>query len=189
MARWEPGASERLQVAALELFGENGYEQVTIAEIARLAGVTERTFYRYFGDKREVLFAGAAELEATMVDAVARTSPPADAARLAAVALDALGSAFPAERRAPAHRRERVLASQPALRERELLKLASLAQAMAAALVSQGIDVVRAAVAAESAIAVFRVGLARWLADGEERSLVELQRDTLAALRAVVMWV
>ena len=189
MVRWKPGAPERMRAAALELFGEAGYEQATVAQIARRAGVTERTFYRYFSDKREVLFAGSAELQRRMVDAVASAAPTADPARLVAIALDALASMFPAERREFARWRNAVLASEPALQERELLKLAALKQALAVALTDHGVEGVKAAVAAESAIGVFHVGFAHWIADGEERGLAELQREALAALRAVVMWV
>lgn len=189
MVRWEPGAPERLRAAAMALFAEAGYEQTTVAQIAERAGVTERTFYRYFSDKREVLFAGSAELQRRMVEAVTSAAPTADPARLVAVALDALASMFPAERREFARWRNAVLASEPALQERELLKLAALKQALSQALTDHGVDAVTAAVAAESAIGVFHVGFALWIADGEERDLQELQREALAALRAVVMWV
>ena len=59
MSRWEPDARGRLEKAALALYGERGFENTTVAEIADRAGLTERTFFRYFTDKREVLFAGA----------------------------------------------------------------------------------------------------------------------------------
>src|SRR5690242_4601605 len=62
MARWAPGASDRLQRAAMELFAEDGFEATTVAGIAGRAGVTERTFFRHFADKREVLFAGGEQL-------------------------------------------------------------------------------------------------------------------------------
>lgn len=189
MVRWEPGAADRLRAAALELFAETGYEQATVAQISHRAGVTERTFYRYFADKREVLFAGAEGLEQRMVDAVCSAPQTADAAKLVAVALESLASYFTADRRASSRQRQAVLDSQPALHERELLKLAALKKALAAALAGHGVDAVRAAVAAESAIGVFHVGFAHWIADGEERQLAELQREALAALRAIVMWV
>lgn len=189
MVRWEPGAPERLRVAALELFAENGYEQTTVAQIALRAGVTERTFYRYFADKREVLFAGSEELRRRMVEAVTAAPPTDDTARLVAVALDALASIFTADRRAHSRWRQAVLDSEPALRERELLKLATLTQALSTALTLHGVEPMKAAVASESAIGVFHVGFAHWIADGEERGLAELQREALAALRAVVMWV
>ena len=189
MVRWEPGAPGRLRVAAMELFEEHGYEQTTVAEIAERAGLTERTFFRYFADKREVLFFGAADLERSMVEAVTTAAPTPDAARLVALALEALASSFPDDRRPSSRRRQAVLDSQPALRERELLKLASLKNALAAALREHGVEAVRAAVAAESAIGVFSIAFTGWITPGQERGLAELQRDALAALRAVVMWV
>src|SRR5215472_3630839 len=77
MGRWEPDARGRLERAALELYGERGFEQTTVAEIAGRAGLTERTFFRHFADKREVLFAGSAALRDLIVNAV--TSAPASA--------------------------------------------------------------------------------------------------------------
>ncbi|MER7370487.1 helix-turn-helix domain-containing protein, partial [Nonomuraea wenchangensis] len=71
MGRWEPNARGRLEEAALELYGERGYEQTTVAEIARRAGLTERTFFRHFADKREVLFGGGTLLEERLTAAVA----------------------------------------------------------------------------------------------------------------------
>ncbi|MGV8910706.1 MAG: TetR family transcriptional regulator [Propionicimonas sp.] len=189
MVRWEPGAPGRLRIAALELFEESGYEQTTVAQIAERAGLTERTFYRYFADKREVLFFGAGELERSMIAAVVSAAPTPDAARLVTLALDALAGSFPDDRRSSSRRRQAVLDSQPALQERELLKLASLKRALAAALVGQGVDAARAVVAAESAIGVFSVAFTGWLGAGQERSLAELQREALATLRAIVMWV
>src|ERR1700690_3655774 len=94
MVRWEPGARGRLGQAAFELFLERGFEQVTVAEIAERAGLTERTFFRYFTDKREVLFAGAVVLSDLMVSAV--TNAPESAAPIDAIAaaLDAAGTMF-----------------------------------------------------------------------------------------------
>lgn len=189
MVRWEPGAFERLRSAALGLFEEVGYEQATVAGIAARAGVTERTFYRYFADKREVLFAGGEDLQQRMAEAVAAAPATADAARLMAVALDALATAFPDDLRPHARRRGAVVNGQAALREREMLKLAGIKAALASALEARGVEPVRAAVAAESAVGVFHVAFARWVAEGEQRSLADLQREALAELRAVVMWV
>ncbi len=189
MGRWPTGARERLRTAALDLFEQAGYEQVTVAEIAARAGVTERTFYRYFADKREVLFAGGDDLRRRMTDAVAAAAPTADAATLVSVALDALAAAFPDDFRPHARRRGALVNSQAALREREMLKLASLKEELASALEAHGVASVRAAVAAESAIGVFHVAFARWVGEDERRDLAQLQREALAELRAVVMWV
>jgi AcrR family transcriptional regulator len=84
MVRWEPNARGRLGQAAFELFTERGFEQVTVAEIAERAGLTERTFFRYFADKREVLFAGADGFQELFVSGVA--GAPDSAAPIDAVA-------------------------------------------------------------------------------------------------------
>ncbi len=101
MSRWEPNARGRLEQAALELYVERGFEQTTVAEIAERAGLTERTFFRHFADKREVLFAGAGTLRELLVSAVA--GAPASAAPIEAVA------AALADRRCPAPGAPRVL--------------------------------------------------------------------------------
>jgi AcrR family transcriptional regulator len=92
MGRWEPDARGRLEQAALALYGERGFEQTTVAEIAKRAGLTERTFFRYFADKREVLFWGAGTLQDFLVSTVA--SVPDSAAPIAAIAaaLEAAGA-------------------------------------------------------------------------------------------------
>ena len=130
MPRWEPDSRGRLEQAALELYGERGFEQTTVAEIAKRAGLTERTFFRNFADKREVLFGGAGVLQELLVGAVADT--PASTAPIDAVAagLDA-AAALLQERREYARRRHAVITANPGLQERELIKLASLASALA----------------------------------------------------------
>src|SRR5688572_17688457 len=121
MGRWEPDARGRLERAALELYLENGYDQTTVAEIAGRAGLTERTFFRHFTDKREVLFRGD-ELAQAMADAI--DSAPEGTAPLDAVAaaLDST-SGFFRDRRPHARTRQTVINANPALQERELIKL------------------------------------------------------------------
>src|SRR5690348_7759176 len=89
VARWEPNASGRLREAALDLYTERGYEQTTVAEIAERAGLTARTFFRYFADKREVLFAGSADLQARLVQALREAPDSASPMAAVAAALDA----------------------------------------------------------------------------------------------------
>jgi len=133
MVRWEPDARGRLERAALALYGERGFEQTTVAEIAARAGLTERTFFRHFADKREVLFWGAGTLQELLVSAVA--SAPGSAAPIDAVAaaLETAGTLFQ-ERRESVLQRQAVIAANAELRERELIKLASLASALAVAI-------------------------------------------------------
>lgn len=185
MVRWRPGARERLQAAALERFAERGFDRTTVAEIAETAGLTERTFFRHFADKREVIFAGQAEFEQIFLTGM-ETAADGHPMQAVAAALDAATAFFPDERRDWSRRRQTVIDEDPGLQERELLKLASLAAAMTGALRNRGVEETAAALAAQSGVAVFRVAFARWIADGEDRPLAVLQRAVLAELRALV---
>ena len=184
MGRWEPNARGRLEQAALELYVERGFEQTTVAEIAQRAGLTERTFFRHFADKREVLFQGAASLQELLVNAVAGT--PASSAPIDAIAaaLAAAGAVL-GERRESARQRQTVIAANPELRERELIKLASLASALANALRARGVSDPTASLAAEAGIAVFKIAFERWVDESNQRDLPPLIRESLNALRAV----
>lgn len=184
MARWQPDAAGRLQAAALALYAERGYEATTVADIAERAGLTKRTFFRHYADKREALFAGSQDLEEHFVAAV--LAAPASAAPLDAVGagLDATAEWFDG-RRVYAARRQRVVAETPELRERELIKMASLAEAVTVALRSRGVGDPAAALAAEAGVAVFRVGFVRWVADGETAPMDRVLREALGELRAV----
>ena len=132
MGRWQPDARVRLQEAALDLYGERGYEETTVAEIAERAGLTKRTFFRYFTDKREVLFGGAELLGQQMVAAI--EAAPASASPLAMSAPRWTPPPSGSKVRDYAGLRYRIIASSPELQERELIKGASLAAAMTAAL-------------------------------------------------------
>ena len=168
MSRWEPNARGRLEQAALDLFAERGFEQTTAAEIAERAGLTKRTFFRHFADKREVLFGGGAELQAIFVDNLAGAPPSAAPIDALAASLEAAGAMLQ-ERHAFARRRQAVIVANPELQERELVKLATIAAALAATLRERGVAEPAASLAAEAAIAAFKVGFERWVADGNER--------------------
>ena len=139
MARWEPGARERLQAAALELFATRGFEQTTAAEIAQSVGLTERTFFRHFSDKREVLFYGQEQFLQAFLDGVQAAPPGAAPLEVIAAALHAAGSFFPDERRSYSRMRQAVIDQNPALQEREGHKLAGLAATVASALRARGV--------------------------------------------------
>lgn len=187
MARWEPGAAQRLAQAAMELFAERGFEATTVAEIADRAGVTERTFFRYFSDKREVLFAGQEEFEAAFTDAVAAAREGAAMIDLVAAAAAAGGDALEQARgREFARARHAVIAANEQLHERELLKLAKLAASVAAKLEARGVAAVAARLGGDLTVSVFGDAFNRWIAPGETRDLVELQRESLAALGDLV---
>ena len=182
MVRWEPGGRSRLQTAAVELFLAQGFEQTTAAQIAESAGLTERTFFRHFTDKREVLFEGQEHFQQVFVDGAA--GPPRGEAPLVLVsaALARAADLFPQERREGARLRQRVIAANPALQERELLKLAGVAAALAAALRERGVHEPSATLAAESGLTVFTVAFGQWLAEGEERPLEQVVGAVLAEL-------
>jgi len=182
MARWEPNARARLQAAALDLFAARGYEQTTAAEIAAVAGLTERTFFRHFADKREVLFANEAAMQAALVAGVADAP---DGGELVQAGLEAVADELE-PRRDDLRRRASLIASHPALRERELIKQAATADALASALREHGVEAGEAEVSAEVAIVLLRVAFERWLADddgGSLRSHVGRVRGQLAAVR------
>jgi len=162
MGRWKPDARGRLAQAAMELYGERGFERTTVAEIAERAGLTERTFFRHFADKREVLFGGAADLQEHLVEGVAAAPADAPPVELVAAALRATAPVFD-ERRPFARQRQAIIAANAELRERELIKLATLAGAVACALRERGVGEPEASLAAEAGIAVFRIGFERWV--------------------------
>jgi AcrR family transcriptional regulator len=184
MARWQPDARGRLEQAALTLYGERGFDSTTVAEIAERAGLTKRTFFRYFADKREVLFWGSEALEelfVTEVGAAPESAAPLDAV---AAALDAAAGMFE-QRRELAARRQQIIAANPELQERELIKLASLAGAVAEALRRRGVDDPAAILTAEAGITVFRVAFERWVDQANRQPLQRLTRESLDELRAI----
>jgi AcrR family transcriptional regulator len=186
MARWEPDSRGRLAQAALDLYGERGFERTTVAEIAARAGVTERTFFRHFADKREVLFGGREELEQALAAAVAQA--PADATPLDAVAAALAAMAGVLEDRRPfARKRQQVIAATPELQERELRKLLTLSALLDAALRERGVAAPEATVAAETGLALFRLAFERWADQrpGSEPLLADEIAAALTRLRAV----
>jgi AcrR family transcriptional regulator len=185
MVRWEPGTRERLQEAALELYVSRGFDNTTAADIAQAVGLTERTFFRHFADKREVLFDGQDVLEQAFLDGVAAAAPDASPLGMVESALSAAGEFFPPERRDHSRRRQTVIAGNPALRERELLKLAGLATVVADALRARGVSEATAMLAAQSGLNVFGVAFVAWIAEGEERSFPEIEREVLGELVAM----
>ncbi|MCW2799200.1 MAG: TetR family transcriptional regulator [Aeromicrobium sp.] len=185
MVRWEPGARERLQEAALDLYATKGFEETTVVEIAQAAGLTERTFFRYFADKREVIFAGQELFQKAFIDGVA--GAPKDATPLETVASAVISAAdfFGDDRRAYSRQRSTVISATPELQERELLKMAALATAIAAALDERGVTEPAATLSAESGVTVFRLAFGQWIAPGSTRSLIDLEREIFAELGAL----
>jgi AcrR family transcriptional regulator len=186
MGRWQPDARGRLAKAALELYGERGYEQTTVAEIAQRAGLTERTYFRHYADKREVLFAGSGPLRDLFVDAVTAAPEPATPVDAVAAGLEAASVMF-ADRRDHARRRQAVIDANRELQERELIKLASMADALAEALRRRGVPEPAASLTAEMGIAVFKVGFGLWIAPSEGRGMAQIMRETLEQCRNVAL--
>jgi AcrR family transcriptional regulator len=184
MPRWEPDSRGRLEQAALELYGERGFDNTTVAEIAERAGVTERTFFRHFADKREVLFGGGtvlAELFAYGVADAPESATPIDAV---AAALETAGVLLQG-RREHAVLRHAVIIANAELRERELIKLATLATALADALRRRGVPDPAAMLTAEAGIAVFKVAFERWVIASEPPDLAQVIRTSMDELKAV----
>lgn len=190
MGRWEPNARGRLEQAALDLYLERGFERTSVAEIAERAGLTERTFFRHYADKREVLFAGSSALQELLVDAVARAPESAPLMEVVAAALHAAATMLQ-ERQEHARRRQAVIAANVELQERELIKLASLSAALAEALRRRGVDDASASLAAEAGVAVFKVAFRRWTEQPEQagqagqKDLFQFVGESFEGLKAV----
>ena len=185
MGRWEPDARGRLAKAAMALYAEQGFDQTTVAQIAARAGLTERTFFRHFADKREVLFYGMEMLQDLLVRAVANAPAPA-------AAMDAVGAAFEAagavlqENPERVRLRDAIVSANAELRERELIKLAALASVVAGALRDRGIPEPAASLAAETGTAVFKIAFARWISDPGQPDLPGIIRESMKELRGVL---
>jgi AcrR family transcriptional regulator len=175
--------------AALELFEASGFEQTAVADIAARAGLTERTFFNCFSDKREVLFFGAEKLEAFVAQAVLATP-------VGTPALDVVVTALAAVIRRPdedpafadfARQRHALIRTYAELRERELAKLASMASATAEALRDRGVPEPTASLAAEAGVAAFKVGFQRWIDDPRQRKLRHHVHEATTGLGALVL--
>lgn len=185
MGRWEPDARGRLAKAAMALYAEQGFDQTTVAEIAARAGLTERTFFRNFADKREVLFYGMDRLRDLLAGAVA-------GAPASATPLEAVGAAFEAagavmqENPERVRLRDAIVSANAELRERELIKLAALASAVAGALRDRGVPDPAATLAADTGVAVFKISFARWVSGPGQPDLPGILRESMAELRGVL---
>lgn len=169
----------------MELYGERGFESTTVAEIAERAGLTERTFFRHFVDKREVLFWGAAALQELLVSNVDRSPGPLPPIDAIGAALCAAADDIFEERRGGARQRQAIIDANAELQERELIKLASLASALADALRRRGVGDSASALTAESGITVFKIAFQNWIQEATERTLAECIRASMDELRHI----
>ncbi len=181
MGRWEPGARERLVVAAVDLFTEQGYDATTVAQITERAGVTKSTFFRHFPDKRELLVAGQETLSRLLTEGIAEAPGRATPLEAVAAGLERASSAMGPVNRELAPRVQAAIAACTELQERDALKTVSLTAAMTAALAARGLPDPTAALASELGILAFKRGFAEW-SDGDADGKDELAGYVLAAL-------
>ncbi|MFH8469267.1 TetR/AcrR family transcriptional regulator [Streptomyces sp. NPDC017991] len=181
MGRWEPGARERLVMAAVDLFIEQGYDATTVMQIAERAGVTKSTFFRHFPDKRELLVAGQETLSRLLTEGIAEAPGTASPLEAVAAGLERASGAMGPMNRELAPRLKAAVAASTELQERDVLKSVSLAAAMAAALTARGVPGPTAALAGELGMLAFKRGFAEW-SEGDRDAEDELAGHTLAAL-------
>lgn len=184
MSRWEPDAAGRLMKAAIALFDEQGYDATTVAEIAERAGLTKRTFFRHFADKREALFHGWDEVGGVWLAALEAAPPAAHPLSAVAAGFEPVGAMF-VSRHPFARMRWSIVTANPELRERELIKLHALAESLAGALRSRGVPENAAMFAAQAATIVFHVAFDRWVRQDDPAALRSLLDESLAELRSV----
>jgi AcrR family transcriptional regulator len=183
MGRWEPDARGRLAQAALELYAERGFEQTTVADIAERAGLSERTFFRHYSDKREVLFTTQEEFERLFLTGLEAAPEGALPLEAVATALRSVAAVFE-PRRPWSLVRQGVIDANPALQERESLKLNGVARSLTAALLERGVTEPTASLTAQAGMAVFHVSFQRWIAPENTRTLGDVMDEALAALKA-----
>jgi AcrR family transcriptional regulator len=184
MPRSGAAARQRLSEAALALYAERGYDATTTADIAQRAGVNDRTFFRHFPDKREVLFDGQHALRDALVASV-RSAPLGNAATevLRAAFIDS--ARFLEENRTVGIARLRIIAATPALLERDLAKGADIAAALAEALHARGATRGTAHLTAAVCWATFHHAASQWI-DDDTRDLRDHIAEAFQLLAATV---
>ena len=181
MGRWQPGATQRLVVAAVDLFTEQGYDATTVAQIAERAGVTKSTFFRHFSDKRELLVAGQETLSRLLAEGIAEAPGDATPVQAVAAGLERAASAMGPANRELGPRIAAAVAASTELQERDILKSVGLAAAMTTALLARGVPEPSARLAAELGVLAFKQGYARW-SEGDRDDAEGLAPHALAAL-------
>ena len=169
----------------MALFEERGYAGTTVGDIAARAGLTERTFFNHFSDKREVLFAGSEPFVARIAEA-ARTAPKSQPPLDVVLAAYEATNDFFEQRRPFARRRSALIAAHPELQERELVKMLSVAAAITEILEQRGASATAATLAAQTGGAIMRVGFEQWTRDEKDRSLTFHLRAARRQLEGIV---
>jgi AcrR family transcriptional regulator len=185
MPRWEKGSKERLQHAATELFEEQGFEATTAVQIAERARVTTRTFFRYFSDKQEVLFADAEALCASLAAEIRQTTDVTEPLRVVTQTLAGFNWESLASRES-LRRRDAMIAANPGLRERNLNKQRQMAEAFGSALHQRGVDLDAAELATQVGIQVFGLAYQRWLEDDHNADLATITKTMMSLLATIV---
>jgi AcrR family transcriptional regulator len=186
VSRWQPDARKRLEGAAIELFAAQGFAATTVPQITARAGLTTRTFFRHFADKREVLFGGE-EIPEFAARIMADAPASLDPITLIVGGLQTVAETRFAGRRDEFRQRRAIIASDEGLRERELSKRAALAEVIRDGFVGRGIDARTAALLADSSVTVLNVAIDEWLdQDNEDRTLFEIILEALQSLQAAL---
>lgn len=184
--RWQPDAVGRLQASALELFAERGYDATTVADIAGRAGLTRRTFFRHFTDKREVLFVGSEQLLQAFLAAMEAADLDAPPLDTVIVGVEALADIFGPERHQFARTRAAIISSCPELHERELIKLASMSAAAAETLRTRRVPGPVATLAADTGVNVFHATFTRWIAQDDPAAFRRILHEVLRTLSSLI---
>jgi AcrR family transcriptional regulator len=183
MPRWEQGSADRLTKAALELFEERGFENTSVVEIAERARVTTRTFFRYFPDKSEVLFAESDRIRTALVQAILDAPDVSEPLQVVTTILAEFDWSVPGIELQ--RRRHAVIAASPGLLERDLIKQNDIAVEFIEALRRRGVEENAARLATRVGIQVFATAYAQWVErDGgaDLRKLTDAAMDLLQAL-------
>jgi AcrR family transcriptional regulator len=185
VGRWRPDARQRLEQAAIELFSAQGFAATTVPQIAARAGLTTRTFFRHFADKREVLYGGD-EIPELATRLIADAPASLDPAALLIGGLRTVAETRFEGRREEIRVRRAIIRSDEGLRERDLRKRADLGEAIRAGFTARGVDSVTAVLLAETAVTVIQVALEEWLDRDGERTLFEVMLETIGSLQAML---
>ena len=183
VARWAPDARARLETAALDLFLDNGYEETTVTQIAHRAGLNRATFFRHFADKREVLFGGEDVLTGLFAEAINAVPVGATLTQCLQAALAAADAVMTPQQRAKAAKRVQILAGNPEVRERSLLKHARIANSIIAVLRDRGVDELTARLGAQIAMLAFSVAFECWMNAATDEPFGPFADAALSALQ------
>jgi AcrR family transcriptional regulator len=181
VSRWEPGAADRITDAAVELFRERGFEGTTTAAIAERAGVTRRTFSRYFADKRDVVFGEHSKLPGVVADVIATAPPGSPVPVVLSMALHRLADEVFVDFRDRMRGLHQIIVSDESLREREQHKNALIADAAERAFVERGFAPFESRLAAGLGVLVLSLAIERWVAE-DDSDLGDLADQVLASI-------